>query len=757
MFTTRKATDILLLSLLFLVAVAMSIKGLREPDLWWQIRTGEWILAHGQVPHYDVFSYTYTGSPWVNVKWISEVLLALAARLGGPESVFLWQALVTCGIVFFLLKLADLSSEVAPGKAPVVFSVLLVLLAIEYRIIGRPEMFSHFFSVVFLWLLYRYHLNPGKQLWWLVPLQILWANTHEAFGMGVVLTALFCAGDWLQYTWGKYGKWFTQTKRPLMLTLVLVAQVASLAVNPYGIQLLLQPFKIFGQVYENKYTTELFDFRTLEYWQWNTWLVLLLVLVAVLGNVLEWRSKKTSSNKWLLFVQTYGLGYLLTLMAFTYLASSAYRNIVFFVLMLFPFLVRAMVFFGRKLFSNERALYLSKGGVTVLLLVTYSLIVSNTFYKLIGSRDSFGLQVRTAYNPVAAADFVQAQNLTGKCFSDYLTSSYLLWRLQPDFKSFIDLRDLDVFPASFFNEFAEAVTFPEEFERLDSIHHFSYVVLYRPQFNALHRHLYNNSRFRMALLNEVAVVYTPAQDTLRLPSYSEALPKLQGRFSLAVNYLLNPFYAFTKSVNEVNTDAVAASYYLAVGDLPRARQQLSGKTNDYQLLQLSGELAYNAALAADADTTTEALTKEQHLATALSYYMQSLQLKDDYGPTYLGLGAVYFQQQNYLTALEHFEKATRYDKTNLNAWLFAAECCKVMVNRNNEESAAYARQAISFLQKAEQLNPDNPPMMLNIGFLYFRLNDCVNTRKYLLPIKDFEGFGPEQKTNIAQCLTKCAG
>ncbi|MBK7147500.1 MAG: hypothetical protein IPH78_01450 [Bacteroidetes bacterium] len=153
----------------------------------------------------------------------------------------------------------------------------------------------------------------------------------------------------------KYGKWFTQTKRPLMLTLVLVAQVASLAVNPYGIQLLLQPFKIFGQVYENKYTTELFDFRTLEYWQWNTWLVLLLVLVAVLGNVLEWRSKKTSSNKWLLFVQTYGLGYLLTLMAFTYLASSAYRNIVFFVLMLFPFLVRAMVFFGRKLFSNERA------------------------------------------------------------------------------------------------------------------------------------------------------------------------------------------------------------------------------------------------------------------------------------------------------------------------------------------------------------------------------------------------------------------
>jgi tetratricopeptide (TPR) repeat protein len=98
-----------------------------------------------------------------------------------------------------------------------------------------------------------------------------------------------------------------------------------------------------------------------------------------------------------------------------------------------------------------------------------------------------------------------------------------------------------------------------------------------------------------------------------------------------------------------------------------------------------------------------------------------------------------------------------YDNTNLNAWLFAAECCKVMVNRNNDESADYARRAIAFLQQAERLNPDNPPMMLNIGFLYFRLNDCENTRKYLLPIKDFQGFGAEQKAGIAQCLNKCAG
>src|SRR4051812_23036012 len=86
----------------YLIAIALSIKSFREPDLWWQIRTGQWILQHSAVPHRDVFSYTFNGAAWINIKWGFEVVTAMVSSSLGPESVFIIQALISCLILFFL-------------------------------------------------------------------------------------------------------------------------------------------------------------------------------------------------------------------------------------------------------------------------------------------------------------------------------------------------------------------------------------------------------------------------------------------------------------------------------------------------------------------------------------------------------------------------------------------------------------------------------------------------------------------------------
>ena len=59
---------------------------LNDGDTWWHMATGEWILAHGRVPDRDVFSYTQAGRPWVAHEWLSEALMALAARAAGLHS-----------------------------------------------------------------------------------------------------------------------------------------------------------------------------------------------------------------------------------------------------------------------------------------------------------------------------------------------------------------------------------------------------------------------------------------------------------------------------------------------------------------------------------------------------------------------------------------------------------------------------------------------------------------------------------------------
>ncbi|NDC31862.1 MAG: hypothetical protein EBZ58_13220, partial [Bacteroidetes bacterium] len=101
----------ILFALLLLLTIAFSMKSLREPDLWWQIRTGQWILEHKQVPVQDVFSYTYEGAKWVNIKWGFEVIAAIISNVAGPEYIYVLQAIVSICIILLLLKYIQLINQ----------------------------------------------------------------------------------------------------------------------------------------------------------------------------------------------------------------------------------------------------------------------------------------------------------------------------------------------------------------------------------------------------------------------------------------------------------------------------------------------------------------------------------------------------------------------------------------------------------------------------------------------------------------------
>ncbi|MCH8903883.1 MAG: cytochrome C biosynthesis protein, partial [Bacteroidetes bacterium] len=80
--------------LCILVGIILCLKNLREPDIWWMLTTGDWMLENSKVIKEDVFSFTFAGTPWINVKWAFEILISLLNRLGGPEFLMTLQALV---------------------------------------------------------------------------------------------------------------------------------------------------------------------------------------------------------------------------------------------------------------------------------------------------------------------------------------------------------------------------------------------------------------------------------------------------------------------------------------------------------------------------------------------------------------------------------------------------------------------------------------------------------------------------------------
>ena len=75
------------LVLLFLAsAFALGCQELYDSDIWWHLRTGQWIGEHREVPRVDPFTFASAGRPWIDLHWLFEVLLAKAFAADGARA-----------------------------------------------------------------------------------------------------------------------------------------------------------------------------------------------------------------------------------------------------------------------------------------------------------------------------------------------------------------------------------------------------------------------------------------------------------------------------------------------------------------------------------------------------------------------------------------------------------------------------------------------------------------------------------------------
>lgn len=138
-----------LIAAIGITAVAIALKSLREPDIFWMLRTGEWMVSNFEVIKHDHFSFSMQGNDWVNVKWLFEVIIYFISLIGGAEFVPVLQAAVNLllltvwGVVLKKIYAANFS------HLAFVCSAFMLLLVMDYRMTGRPEMISHLFSAFF--------------------------------------------------------------------------------------------------------------------------------------------------------------------------------------------------------------------------------------------------------------------------------------------------------------------------------------------------------------------------------------------------------------------------------------------------------------------------------------------------------------------------------------------------------------------------------------------------------------------------------
>jgi hypothetical protein len=162
---------------------------LNDGDTLWQIRTGEWILAHHAIPAADPFSFTAGDRPWFAHEWLAETLLALAWRAAGMPGVMVLAAAAS-GLTAAILLRA--TRRFLPG----VYAILALIVALANAapsMLARPHLLA--WPCLALWCagLVAARANRTAPSFLLLPVMLVWVNLHGSFIIGLLLAAAFLA------------------------------------------------------------------------------------------------------------------------------------------------------------------------------------------------------------------------------------------------------------------------------------------------------------------------------------------------------------------------------------------------------------------------------------------------------------------------------------------------------------------------------------------------------------------------------------
>jgi len=181
----------LLLIAMFSVPIIFSIRLASEnfdPDVWWHLRTGEWIVKNLEVPTTDMFSIM-RGTNWIAYSWLYEILIyAIHSLLG-------LTGFVVFGISMSVLTISLLYSLLRTISGRIAISVALTgagAVAMGATLYIRSFRFSILFLILELYLLHRARTSSNFRHLLLLPLLFfVWANVHIQFVFGLFVYALF--------------------------------------------------------------------------------------------------------------------------------------------------------------------------------------------------------------------------------------------------------------------------------------------------------------------------------------------------------------------------------------------------------------------------------------------------------------------------------------------------------------------------------------------------------------------------------------
>ena len=397
----------LLAALAVIYVVGVFSRASADSDTPWHLASGRFIWQNHRLPVPDPFAYTsdmgallYAGELQtrhfnLTHEWGMELLYYLVYAGTGYAGLVLFRSLL-------LALFCAMTGWLAWRRSQSFYRALAA--GIVAQRLAVPFSADRAFLITFVLVTVTvavYETRRGR--WWLPLLFLIWANCHAGFIMGWAVAGIYSAEALFLRLRGKP----LADERTIWTVSALSVLASGVNPNGFGVIEVLRYYRL------SPMQASLLEWQAPHWWP-PSWFSLLMVSTAL---VLLWARRRVRPADWLLFA------------AFGGASALATRNTIF-IGFIAPVLLATYI----PLWKRTEPALLQYTAAALLLLGIVSGFALHAMFQL--------RQAEWIY-PKEAADFLLAHHVTGRMFNKYEEGGYLMWRLWPQEKVFIDGRALN--------------------------------------------------------------------------------------------------------------------------------------------------------------------------------------------------------------------------------------------------------------------------------------------------------------------------
>ncbi len=477
----------LLLGGVMIVILFLFIGSEQDPDFWWHLRIGRWMVENGTLPSTDIFTYTVRSHVWTDHEYLTEILMWLTySKLG----------LAALCVAFGLMTWAGFWLIYAQVRRQpfVIVGVGLAIGAIAGSPIWGPraQMITFALSCLELYWLQGYLSGRSRSLTVFPLVMVGWANLHGGWVIGFVWLGVALVAE--------LAAWATDRENPAhrmhvrFLGIIGVASAVAVAATPHFLSLYPYPFQTEGSVAQQRLIIEWFspDFHQLFLRPFEAMVFLVLAGFAL---------RRPSLYEFLLAAIA------------LFLALQSVRNIALFVAAVAPVLINTYGSWWKE-FAASRKWTLDIPPRPVFAVITAMVLVLilglTTIRVGAALSPSHQRQLDTTTYPVAAADWLAAHPEVGThMYNQYGWGGYLAYRFYPQQNRRVFIfGEAALMGDPLLNEYEDVQTLRPDWRQVLDKYGVDYVVYNKGE--ALSNVLATQPDWKLVYEDDVAVIYVRA-------------------------------------------------------------------------------------------------------------------------------------------------------------------------------------------------------------------------------------------------------